>query len=118
MPWATRWPIATSASTEARALIETAHKLAPEDPFILDSLGWVLYPLGRNQEALGYLQRAYRSCDRMPRSPPTSAKCCGCSVARPKRRRCGRKRCASSPKNDVLQGTVKRFAPAILQSAQ
>ncbi len=44
---------------EAYGLIETALKLAPEDPFIMDSMGWVLYRMGRHREALDYLQRAF-----------------------------------------------------------
>ena len=37
---------------------ETAHKLAPEDSYILDSLGWVLFRLGRHEEALEALKKA------------------------------------------------------------
>lgn len=44
---------------EARTLIERAHALAPDDPFIMDSLGWVLYRQGNLNGALDYLQRAY-----------------------------------------------------------
>lgn len=44
---------------EARQLISRANELAPEDPFILDSMGWVLFKLGDLNGALGYLQRAY-----------------------------------------------------------
>ena len=43
---------------EARSLIEKALSLSPEDSFILDSMGWVLYRQGDPQGALGYLQRA------------------------------------------------------------
>ena len=44
---------------EARELIEKALKLAPEDSFILDSLGWVLYRQGDLPGALTILERAY-----------------------------------------------------------
>jgi tetratricopeptide (TPR) repeat protein len=44
---------------EARELIERALKLAPDDYFIVDSMGWVLYRLGLNREALVHLRRAY-----------------------------------------------------------
>jgi len=44
---------------EARQLIEKALKLAPEDSFIVDSMGWVLYRLGNLEEAVKYLQRAF-----------------------------------------------------------
>lgn len=44
---------------EARELIEKALKLAPEDFFIIDSMGWVLYRLGNIEESLKYLERAF-----------------------------------------------------------
>lgn len=44
---------------EALQLIEKALQLAPEDPFILDSMGWVQYRLGHLQEAENYLRHAY-----------------------------------------------------------
>ncbi|WP_296541473.1 tetratricopeptide repeat protein [Rhodoferax sp.] len=44
---------------EARQLIEKALALAPGDPFILDSLAWVAFRMGQNQEALDLLRSAY-----------------------------------------------------------
>jgi len=44
---------------EAQALIQRAHELLPDDPYIMDSLGWVYFRLGRNDLALRYLQQAY-----------------------------------------------------------
>jgi tetratricopeptide (TPR) repeat protein len=44
---------------EARKLIERALELAPEDYFIMDSLGWVMYRQGDLKGALAQLQRAY-----------------------------------------------------------
>jgi tetratricopeptide (TPR) repeat protein len=46
---------------EARELIEKALKLAPDDSFIIDSMGWVLYRLGRLKDAHEWLQRAFAS---------------------------------------------------------
>ncbi len=51
----------TNRLSEAKELIDKAYKLAPDDPFILDSLGWVYFRLGNNPEALKYLQIAYTS---------------------------------------------------------
>jgi tetratricopeptide (TPR) repeat protein len=51
----------TDRLAEAKDLIEKALKLSPEDPFILDSLGWVYYRLGQTQEALKHLHVAYNS---------------------------------------------------------
>jgi tetratricopeptide (TPR) repeat protein len=102
---------------EARSLIETAHKLAPEDSFILDSLGWVLFRLGENEQALGYLQRAYTA-----RPDAEIAAHLGEVLWAMGRQAEAQKVWAEAlrgqSKNDVLQGTVKRLAPAILQSAQ
>ena len=44
---------------EAYTLIEHALKLAPEDPFIMDSMGWVLYRMGQNDTAITFLKRAF-----------------------------------------------------------
>jgi tetratricopeptide (TPR) repeat protein len=49
----------TDRLVEAKQLIDKAYKLSPDDPFILDSLGWVHYRLGEVQEALKHLQNAY-----------------------------------------------------------
>jgi len=44
---------------EAFALISKAHQLSPKDSFILDSLGWVNFRLGKNALALEQLQQAF-----------------------------------------------------------
>lgn len=44
---------------EALQLIEKARELAPDDAFILDSLGWVHFRLGDLKLAREHLQRAY-----------------------------------------------------------
>ncbi|HEY6865506.1 MAG TPA: tetratricopeptide repeat protein [Burkholderiales bacterium] len=44
---------------EARELIEKALKLSPDDSFIIDSMGWVLYRQGKTKDALEWLQKAY-----------------------------------------------------------
>ena len=49
----------TTRLSEAKDLIEKAYKLSPDDPFILDSLGWVNFRMGRMQEAIKHLQTAY-----------------------------------------------------------
>lgn len=46
--------------TEAHALIEKALSLQPNDPYILDSLGWVLYRQGKAEAALKVLSEAYQ----------------------------------------------------------
>lgn len=44
---------------EALALINKAHQLSPKDSFILDSLGWANFRLGKNTLALEQLQQAF-----------------------------------------------------------
>ncbi len=44
---------------EARTLIARALELAPGDPYIMDSMGWVLFRLGDMAAALEHLQKAY-----------------------------------------------------------
>lgn len=44
---------------EAYELITRALELQPDEPAILDSMGWILYRKGRYEEAVGYLTRAY-----------------------------------------------------------
>jgi tetratricopeptide (TPR) repeat protein len=45
---------------EALKLISKALQLAPQDPFILDSMGWVQFRLGHLDQAEEYLRRAYQ----------------------------------------------------------
>lgn len=102
---------------EARDLIENAHKLAPEDSYILDSLGWVYYRLGQNERALGYLQRAY-----LARPDSEIAAHLGEVLWAVGRQAEAQKVWSDAlrgqPKNEVLERTVQRFAPALLQTAQ
>ena len=49
----------TDRYSEAYELITRALALQPDEPAILDSMGWVLYRKGNYQEALDYLTRAY-----------------------------------------------------------
>ena len=44
---------------EAQDLLEQALELDPNNPYILDSVGWYLYRIGDNQGALEYLRRSY-----------------------------------------------------------
>ena len=50
----------TTRYQEAYKLIKRALKLSPDDFYVLDSMGWVLYRLGRMNEALDYLRKAIK----------------------------------------------------------
>ena len=45
---------------EAYQLIEKALQLAPNDAYIMDSMGWVQFRLGKLKEAEEWLRRAYQ----------------------------------------------------------
>ena len=46
---------------EARQLVQRALELAPGDPFITDSLGWIEYRLGNREQAAQLLRTAYQA---------------------------------------------------------
>lgn len=49
----------TKRLMEALELISTAHQLKPDNPAILDSLGWIYFRLGNHEESLDYLKKAF-----------------------------------------------------------
>ena len=53
----------TERYAEAEVLIRKALELDPDSPAIIDSMGWVLFKLGRHTEALTELRRAYAGFD-------------------------------------------------------
>lgn len=53
----------TNRHQEAYRLIRRALELEPDDPAILDSMGWVYFRLGRPERALPYLERALEGED-------------------------------------------------------
>ena len=95
---------------EARALIERAVALAPEDPFILDSKGWVLFRQGDMQSALDILVRAFAI-----RADPEIAAHLGevlwASGRHEEARQTWDKARLAHPANETLADTIKRFLP-------
>ncbi len=53
----------TSRYKEAQEYIKRAAALVPDDPAILDSLGWVSYRLGEMDEALKWLSKAFEKLE-------------------------------------------------------
>jgi Flp pilus assembly protein TadD len=95
---------------EARKLIAKALSLAPDDPFILDSMGWVLFRLGQADEALKHLERAYAQ-----RKDPEIAAHLGEVLWSIGRRDDARKvwleAKSRDPGNEVLGAVLKKFLP-------
>ena len=93
---------------EAKALIVHALQLAPGEPFITDSLGWVEYRMGNRLEALKHLTRAYQS-----RPDPEIAAHLGevlwMNGQRDEARRVLREGKSRDQSNDVLRETVARL---------
>lgn len=93
---------------EARALIEKALELAPDDAFILDSKGWLLYRTGDLPGALAVLQDAYQK-----RNDPEIAAHLGEVLWKLNRRDEAKKLWAEAakahPDNEVLVETRRRL---------
>lgn len=93
---------------EAYELIDKALKLAPEDPFIMDSMGWVQFRLGKFDEAERLLRRAYEL-----RPDPEIAAHLGevlwVKGQREDAKKFWRDANTKDPKNDTLKNTLLRF---------
>jgi tetratricopeptide (TPR) repeat protein len=93
---------------EAQALIAKARELAPDDPFIMDSMGWVQFRLGRLKEAESLLRQAYRM-----RPDPEIAAHLGEVLwelgQREDARKLWREANNKDPKNDTLKNTLGRL---------
>ncbi len=51
----------TERYEEAYELVQRAYQMSPTEPAILDSMGWVLFRMGRHAEAVDYLKKALES---------------------------------------------------------
>jgi tetratricopeptide (TPR) repeat protein len=98
----------TDRFEEAYQFIDKALKLAPEDPFIQDSMGWVLYRLGRLTEAQSYLEKAYKR-----RPDPEIAAHLGevlwVQGRQDEARRIWQAALAEHPGNETVQAVIKKF---------
>jgi tetratricopeptide (TPR) repeat protein len=95
---------------EAHGFIETALKLSPEDPFIMDSMGWVLYRMGRGKEGLGYLQKAFKLRPDAEIAAHLGEVLWALGQHDEARKILGTA-LKDHPNNEVLQGTLKRLVP-------
>ncbi len=95
---------------EAHDLIARALSLQPEDPFIMDSMGWVLFRQGKLAEALKTLENAYRL-----RADPEIAAHLGEVLWTLNRQdeasRLLQAASKAHPDNEVLRTTIKKFLP-------
>ena len=95
---------------EAQRLIEKALELAPEDPFILDSKGWLLYRRGDQDGAVDFLNKALAI-----RPDPEIAAHLGEVLWNMGRReealKTWNEAAKAHPANAVLAATIKKFVP-------
>jgi len=97
---------------EAYQLIDKAQKMAPNDPFIMDSMGWVQYRLGKLDEAETQLRKAYQL-----RNDPEIAVHLGEVLWKKGQhddaRKLWREARAKDPKNDALKSTLNRLRASL-----
>lgn len=93
---------------EALKLIRKAVELSPEDPYIMDSLGWVYYRMGNFVEGLNYLNLAFAA-----RPDPEIAAHLGevlwAKGAKDNAKDIWRHALEKDPENDVLLETLQRL---------
>ncbi|RYF05458.1 MAG: tetratricopeptide repeat protein [Oxalobacteraceae bacterium] len=97
---------------EAHELIQKALGMAPNDPFIMDSMGWVQYRMGNLSEAAAHLRKAYAL-----RSDPEIAVHLGEVLwkmgQQEDARKLWREAKAKDPRNDALKSTLTRLRVSI-----
>jgi predicted Zn-dependent protease len=93
---------------EADKLIQKASSLAPDDAFIMDSVGWVKYRLGDTTDALKLLRKAY---DMQPNAEIGAhlGEVLWKTGAQDQARDAWREARKLEPDNDTLLKTLKRF---------
>jgi len=96
---------------EARQLIQKALELAPGDPYIQDSLGWVEFRMGNTAEALRVLQQAY---GKRPDAEIAAhlGEVLWVAGQRDRARSIWREGLLLNPDNETLKETLKRFQVA------
>jgi tetratricopeptide (TPR) repeat protein len=100
----------TNRRQEALQLIERALALKPDDPFILDSMGWVQYKLGNNEEAIKYLKHAL-SIRNDAEISAHLGEVLWVTGDRSQARTVWQKALKDTPDSDVLNGVIKKFNP-------
>lgn len=98
----------TTRYDEAKVLIEKAHQINPEDPAVLDSLGWVNYRLGNLDEAERLLRQAL---ERFPDQEVAAhlGEVLWANGKQREARQVWSKFLKEQPDSPILRGTIKRL---------
>lgn len=97
---------------EAYGLIAKALDMAPEDPFIMDSMGWVHYRMGNLDEAEKFLRRAY-GLRRDPEIAVHLGEVLWKKGQQSQARQLWREALAKDPQNDTLKDTLARLGQTL-----
>jgi tetratricopeptide (TPR) repeat protein len=100
----------TERYDEALELIQRALALKPDDPFILDSMGWVQYRLGNNGEAIKYLKQAL-SIRNDAEISAHLGEVLWIIGDRTQARTIWDEALENTPDNEILRGVIRKFNP-------
>lgn len=100
----------TPRIAEAIELLEKALKLEPDDPFILDSMGWALFKARRYAEAVDYLRRAH-TLKPDPEIAAHFGEALWMKGDRDEARRVWKNGLKSHPDNETLRDVASRLMP-------
>ncbi|HHQ42631.1 MAG TPA: tetratricopeptide repeat protein [Chromatiales bacterium] len=98
----------TDRYQEALGYIQRALELRPDNPAIIDSMGWVQYRLGNHERALEYLRRAYE----LSQDPEIAAhlgEVLWVMGDRPAARKVWESALREAPESEVLKRVLERF---------
>jgi len=98
----------TQRYQEAFQYISAAYKRDPDSPAILDSMGWVLYRLGRTQESLKFLRQAAKKLDD-PEIAAHLGEVLWATGAREEARKTWKQAIERHPDSKKLRQTAQRF---------
>jgi tetratricopeptide (TPR) repeat protein len=100
----------TERYDEALELIQRALTLKPDDPFILDSMGWVKYRLGNDAEAIKYLKRAL-SIRNDAEISAHLGEVLWVTGDRKQARTIWNEALENTPDSEILRGVIRKFNP-------
>ncbi|OGT21791.1 MAG: hypothetical protein A2V90_08035 [Gammaproteobacteria bacterium RBG_16_57_12] len=98
----------TNRFEEAHTYVKRALDLSPDDPAIIDSMGWVLYRMGKYDESIQHIQRAYD----LLKDPEVAAhlgEVLWSSGQHDKALQVWRDALKQDPNDEILVNTMKRF---------
>jgi tetratricopeptide (TPR) repeat protein len=100
----------TTRIEEGKNLIERALSLKPDEPAIMDSLGWAYYRLGQHEKARNYLERAFNKMND-PEIAAHLGEVLWVMGEQDEARKVWESALSNTPKDEVLLNVIERFLP-------